>query len=460
MTRARLGGALLASAAAVASLALAAPSVSAAGGTAVPPVPQQVLAPATGSGAAPSPASAAKVAAAVKAALATKAVGADVAAWVLSIDGGTSVYESRADTAQLPASTLKILTGVTALVALGPQTRLTTTVVPGAKPGEVVLVGAGDATLTRQARARTWPAGQTARPASIDELAARTAEALRKSGTTKVAVKVDDSLFTGPRSAPGWPASFTKSVVAPVTALSVDQGRSRHAVGSGPRVADPSLEAGRLFAQRLRSLGITVTGAVARVVAPTGAQPLASVQSPPVADLVERLITQSDDDLAEALAHLAGAKLGGAASFAGGAAATKKAVGDLGVPLAGAVIVDGSGLSGQDRLTPRTLVTLLKVLAQTQDAALSAAVTGLAVAGATGTLEDRFDVPGSKPGRGVVLAKTGTLTGVNALAGLVLDRQGRLNAFAFLTDGSPGPQPVARGALDRAAAAVASGASG
>ena len=221
-------------------------------------------------------------------------------------------------------------------------------------------------------------------------------------------------------------------------------------------LTQPAPRVSRL-AERLRALGITVSGTVVRVTAPTGATPLASVSSPTVADLVERMLTQSDDDLAESLAHLAGGKLGGAASFAGGATATLKVLGDLGVTTTGAVVVDGSGLSGQNKVSAATLVGLLARLATTDDPVLSAAVTGLAVAGATGTLSDRFTGPGTRAGRGIVLAKTGTLTGVNALAGLVLDPAGRLRAFAFLEDGSPGPQAVARTALDRAAAVVAAG---
>ncbi len=447
---------------AVAALAAAALAPAGAAGratsSAVPPPPADVLAATSGATTTPVAAADKRVAAGVKAALGVKAVGSDTTAYVLDVGSGTPVYAAAQTRPQIPASTLKVLTAATALVALGPQTRLTTTVVPGAAKGEIVLVGAGDATLTRSASARTWPAGQSARPASIAALAAATAAALKKAGTTKVVVHVDDSLFTGPTTAPGWPSSFTTGgVVAPVTALSVDQGRSAPGVGSGARVKDPSLEAGRLLAERLRALGIGVTGAVVRVTAPTGATPLASVASPTVADLVERMLTQSDDDLAESLAHLAGGKLGGAASFAGGAKATLKVVGDLGVTTTGAVVVDGSGLSGQNKVSAATLVGLLAALATTDDPSLSAAVTGLAVAGATGTLADRFTGPGTRAGRGTVLAKTGTLTGVNALAGLVLDPAGRLRAFAFLEDGSPGPQAVARTALDRAAAVVAAG---
>jgi D-alanyl-D-alanine carboxypeptidase/D-alanyl-D-alanine-endopeptidase (penicillin-binding protein 4) len=81
--------------------------------------------------------------------------------------------------------------------------------------------------------------------------------------------------------------------------------------------------------------------------------------------------------------------------------------------------------------------------------------SGLPVAGVTGTLTDRFATAGTSPGRGVVRAKTGTLTGVNSLSGLVRDAQGRLLAFSFIADGSPGPVLDARAALDRGASVLA-----
>jgi D-alanyl-D-alanine carboxypeptidase/D-alanyl-D-alanine-endopeptidase (penicillin-binding protein 4) len=388
---------------------------------------------------------------------------ASQSAAVLDATSGTMLVAKSASTAVLPASTLKVLTAVAVLRGWGTQARLRTTAVSGAK-GQVVLVGAGDATLSRTSSS-TWPAGMGARPASLADLATATAKALAAARTTKVAVAVDDSAFTGPRTAPGWPTSYISGgVVAPVTALSVDQGRSAHAIGSGSRVPDPSITAGRLFAALLRTHGITVTGQVVRTTAPKGAAELASVQSPPMVDLVERMLTQSDDDLAEALGHLAGAKLGGAASFAGGSAAAMAVLKALGVPTTGVVVADGSGLSGRDRMTADTLVRLLAAIAAdapatVPGAAAAAAVlwpaaTGLAVAAVNGTLADRFDVPSDKPARGLVRAKTGTLTGVNGLAGLVRATDGRLLAFAFLGDRSPGPQSAARAALDRAATAV------
>jgi serine-type D-Ala-D-Ala carboxypeptidase/endopeptidase (penicillin-binding protein 4) len=123
-------------------------------------------------------------------------------------------------------------------------------------------------------------------------------------------------------------------------------------------------------------------------------------------------------------------------------------------------LFDGSGLSLDDRVPATTLVSALAAVALDKpDTGQSVGVlwpvaTGLPVAGVTGTLAIRFVASGTTAGRGVVRAKTGTLTGVDCLAGLVRDVHGRLLAFAFIADSSPGPQLEARNSLDRAASAL------
>lgn len=433
-----------------------------------PSVPASVLPPvAVDDSEAPSPppsaADDAALVARVNAALRAAPLGPDVTASIIDVASGNVLLARGESRPQQPASTLKTLTAVTVLRALGTEKRLRTTVVAGSRPGDLVLVGGGDATLTRTpAPASALPAGQAARPASLSELATRAAATLRSSGTTSVTLAVDDSLFTGPRLAPGWPTTYvTSGVVSPVSALSADSGKV--SATSRARDADPALAAGRYFAARLEAAGISVAGSVTRRTAPATATEVAAVQSPTMGELVERTLTTSDNDLAEALAHLAGKATGKGGSFAGGSAAVTSTLEALGIPAQGARIVDGSGLSRLD-LVPTGAITGTLLAASVDQpevgqraGALWPVTSGLPIAGVTGTLAERFDTTGTAPGRGVVRAKTGTLTGVVSLAGVVRDRSGRLLVFGFVADRSPGPLLDAQAALDRAASVVATG---
>jgi D-alanyl-D-alanine carboxypeptidase/D-alanyl-D-alanine-endopeptidase (penicillin-binding protein 4) len=61
-------------------------------------------------------------------------------------------------------------------------------------------------------------------------------------------------------------------------------------------------------------------------------------------------------------------------------------------------------------------------------------VTGLPIAGFSGTMADRFTAPGTRAYAGLVRAKTGTLNNVTSMAGTVVDRDGRELVFAFVSN--------------------------
>jgi D-alanyl-D-alanine carboxypeptidase/D-alanyl-D-alanine-endopeptidase (penicillin-binding protein 4) len=185
---------------------------------------------------------------------------------------------------------------------------------------------------------------------------------------------------------------------------------------------------------------------------------MAAVSSPPVGLLVERMLTESDDDLAEALAHRTAVAARQPGTFAGGATATAGALKGLGLDITGLHLVDGSGLSHADRVQPRLIAQVLAAAAgnEASDAVLRPLLSGLPVAGWTGTLANRFTAPATSAAAGVVRAKTGTLGTVSALAGTAVDVDGRVLAFVVLADGlPPGTTLEARAALDEAAAAIA-----
>ncbi|WP_436851246.1 D-alanyl-D-alanine carboxypeptidase/D-alanyl-D-alanine endopeptidase [Streptomyces asoensis] len=366
------------------------------------------------------------------------ALGARQTAVVVDVATGKRLYAAGADQALTPASTTKIATAVAALSAMGGEHRFTTRAALEPDTKELVLVGGGDPTLTARSGAGGW--------ADLRTLAARTAAALKKSGLTRVTLSYDTTLYAGSRIHP----IGVNPNLAPVTALSADEGRTDGST-SGPaaRVDDPAADATRTFAGFLKSAGITAS-APGPSKATARAKTLATVSSPPLSALVERMLTNSDNDIAEALARQTAVATGVRADFAGGGRAVQAQLKKLGLPLTGVRVKDGSGLDRQDRLTANLLTALLVKAGDPGRPELRPVLTGLPVAGFTGTLTSRY----TEGAAGVVRAKTGTLTGVNTLAGTVVDQDGRLLAFALLTAETTDPA-AAQAALDRAATALA-----
>ncbi len=120
----------------------------------------------------------------------------------------------------------------------------------------------------------------------MEELAKRTAAALKKAGTTKVTVNFDDTLFTGPDWNGAWPVDNYSDEVTPITSLWVDEGMINNSPWN--RSKTPAVLATNAFIGSLRSAGITVNGSVSRHKADRSAWEIAAVQSVPVEDLVTR----------------------------------------------------------------------------------------------------------------------------------------------------------------------------
>jgi D-alanyl-D-alanine carboxypeptidase/D-alanyl-D-alanine-endopeptidase (penicillin-binding protein 4) len=118
-------------------------------------------------------------------------------------------------------------------------------------------------------------------------------------------------------------------------------------------------------------------------------------------------------------------------------------------------LLDGSGLARGSLVAPETLVRLLAVAADGSRPQLWHLLTGMPVAGFTGTLAARFGpgVVAGDAGAGEVRAKTGTLTGVSTLAGTATVDD-RPVAFVVMANGVTDTL-AARAALDRFAALVA-----
>ncbi|WP_024795106.1 D-alanyl-D-alanine carboxypeptidase/D-alanyl-D-alanine endopeptidase [Tomitella biformata] len=383
----------------------------------------------------PLPSSAA-LAAALAPVLANPDLG-DFTGQVSDPETGEVLWQQGASTPRTPASVTKALTSSAALLTMPLDHRLTTTVVRGSKPGEVVLVGGGDPTLT------ATPIGQEGYfegAAHIADLAAQ----IRDAGVTATSITVDVSRYSGPEMAQGW---FEEDIgggnIAPMRPVMLDGGRLDPTRDLSPRSATPALEAGRALAA---SLDVD-SAAVALGTAPSGAEQLAAVQSQPLETLIRQAMVDSDNVLAEALGREVAVAAGKPASFSGGGAAVLGALRDAGIDTAGATLHDLSGMSVDNLLPARLLDDVFVAAAGDGQPKLRPLLDSLPIAGGTGTLVDRYG--DGATGAGWVRAKTGTLSGVSTLAGIVTDVDNRVLAFALMSGGTP-PE-LARPALDEVA---------
>ncbi len=367
-------------------------------------------------------------------------LGKKLAASVVDTATGEQLYGHGATTPMTPASTIKIATTTAALSVLGPDHRIATTAALSPDSRTLTLVGGGDPTLAK---------------ADLRAMAAEAADALREDGEDgenpagPVRLTYDVSRYTGPELHPISP----NENIAPVTALMIDEGRLDGSDrGPADRTDDPAGDAARAFAEALEKAGVQVTGAPREARAADEARTVATHRSAPLSALAERTLTNSDNDIAEALARQTAIAKGEKASFAGARRAVTNELKKLQLPVDGAHFADGCGLDRKDRVTPALLTALLARAADPDRPGLRPVLTGLPIAGFSGTLDGRYERDAA--GTGLVRAKTGTLRGVNSLAGTVVDRQGRLLAFAFLASGSTsaaGAEP----ALDALATALA-----
>ncbi|WP_410786157.1 D-alanyl-D-alanine carboxypeptidase/D-alanyl-D-alanine-endopeptidase [Kribbella sp. C-35] len=404
-----------------------------------------VLAPATTEGVAPT---AAGVGTALAAILKDPSLGPHHGIYVYDASRDKPVFSVGAATPYTPASTLKLLTTVSALATLGPDHTFATKVVSTAK-GSIVLVGGGDPLLAVQ-QASDYPARAT-----LQTLAQSTAKALKAQGVASVTLGYDASLFSGPAVNANWEANYVpEGIAAPTSSLWVNEGRL--SPGMAKRATSPALAAATSFQKLLTQYGIKVAATAKATKAPAAATPLAQVKSPTLGQIVEYVNLHSDNDGAEVLLRHVGIATGNGGSYAGGVKGLRATLTKLGLDVSKARIYDGSGLTRANKVPLDLLAGAVRVAVSKDHPELRHLLSGLPVAGFNGSLRERFTSAGTGTGTGLVRAKTGTLTGVHSLAGYARDRSGTLLVFAIASDSVPVPKTLdARAALDRATAALA-----
>lgn len=335
--------------------------------------------------------------------------GSSSGAFVSDLSTGEALYAVRADTARVPASNEKLYTTATALGRFGANARFATELLrsgsissSGLLSGDLILRGGGDPTLSSD---------------DISSLALATTRAgiKRISG----AVVGDESQFDSRRGGPasGW--GIDGYIGGSLSALALNRGSGDY--------KRPALASAAAFAKALGSYKIKL-GAVTRTgAAPKTAQPITTVNSPTMSELIKMTNSPSDNFLAEMLIKDLGARFGIGGTTNAGAGVMRAFLKRFGIT---PQISDGSGLSRGNSTAPREVVALLTGMHK--DPQHAAYENSLAVAGRSGTLAGRMN---GSAAEGTCRGKTGTLSGVSALSGLCTAKNGHVIVFSMLMSG-------------------------
>ncbi len=422
--------------------------------------------------------------------------GAKIAALVADRDSGASVFERNPDRALIPASNQKLLTALVALDTFGPAHQFETEILADRMPdaeGRVARLfvrGSGDPALTSE---QLWRLAADLRRGGLKSVGDLVLDAsvLDDERWNPVWGKVSSRAYHSPvggisanygafaveirpGEARGLPAQV--AVDPPIPYLVLTNQASTGAKGTGRKlkversaaggveqvtvtgtiamdsdsrayyrgVSDPVAYAGAVLRWQLEANGISVTGGVERGTVPANAESLFVFKGFPLSEVVQRFMKYSNNTIAETLVKLLGVNGSGApGSWATGVPALHRRLEELGLAPSSMRLSDGSGLSRENRVPPRSFVGALQ-LADASFAWGPELIAALPIAAADGTLEKRAN--GSI---GRVRAKTGLLTGVTGLSGFARSKSGEDYVFSILVNGYPHGDRAAMNALDR-----------
>lgn len=322
---------------------------------------------------------------------------------VYDLDADTVVYQHQARQLMRPASTMKLVTAITALDRLGGgyeyQTRFfyTGTIVDSTLTGNLYCVGGFDPSLTQ------------------DDVAV-IAESIRQAGICRICgtIIADKQMKEVLDYGEGWCWDDDNPMLIPLTI-----GRK-----------DIFLTTLR---KELERQGVDV--AEARLggngVMPNGARHLSTYRHS-IDVILTRMLKDSDNFYAESMFYQTAASSGHRPAKASDARAlTKQFIKRLGLGGNPYKIADGSGLSLYNYISAELLVRLLRY-AHNRTEIIEHLLPALPIAGVDGTLKKRM-TNGSTYGN--VVAKTGTLTGISSLAGYLTAANGHQLCFAIINQG-------------------------
>jgi PBP4 family serine-type D-alanyl-D-alanine carboxypeptidase len=397
---------------------------------------------------------------------------------VKSLTTGETIFEHNPHKMYIPASNEKIIISVSALSLLGKDYRFKTEfysgggISNGVLHGGLYIKGYGDATLSE---------------GHLGYIVFQ----LKQRGVKEIKGKiiVDDSYFGNTRYAKGWKEEWKDDFYSPaISALSFNYNIIELKVyaskpGNSPAVKiepkgsniqivnkaltsskkgalkttwqnnetivlsgrirpkaiitlkipviDPTLLTGNIIKNAIEEAGIKVSGPVVSDKVPRWANIIYTHYSDPLSSIITEYNKNSVNIIGENIMKTLGAQYKGMpGTWDKGSVVISEFLNEIGIKN-GFKIVDGSGLSLQNRVSPETLTDILSY-AYKNTLISSDFLESLPVAGVDGTLKKRFrqsDIQGR------VMAKTGYLKNVRALSGYIFTKKGDVLVFSILSNG-------------------------
>jgi D-alanyl-D-alanine carboxypeptidase/D-alanyl-D-alanine-endopeptidase (penicillin-binding protein 4) len=347
-----------------------------------------------------------------------KTAGITVSAKVIHAETNKTLYEYKPEAEMIPASITKLITAACALSKLGQSYNLSTVLYTddsnigdGVINGNLYLKGYGDPDFSSS---------------DLKTLA----DDFLKLGIKEVTGNIiaDESFFdndyytlsnsykgdTGPSY---WPY---------ICGLTLDKNKG---VGGSPSMRAANDLSGYLSAGGVKLGGSTIAGTT-----PQGSKEIAKFNHT-IFDVLANMLKESDNHSAITMFKLVGAKLiDNPGSISKGQQAIQNFLTELGVNRYAYEILEGSGLTRYNKVSADVYIKVLKYMYDDRFL-FDYFMNALSVAGKDGTLRNRMV---GTEAEGNVFAKTGTLNGVSALSGYVIDKESEVLIFYIVMNGFGG----------------------
>jgi serine-type D-Ala-D-Ala carboxypeptidase/endopeptidase (penicillin-binding protein 4) len=348
---------------------------------------------------------------------------------IWDFSAGRLVYALNKDQMIAPASNMKLVTTLSALNTWGPDHSFKTELYgpdaavssTGVLTGDLYLKGYGDPSLSTRAYQRSEFGFRTA---SFERFAKR----LKRLKVRRVDGRVlgDESFFDTLRDGPTW----TPNLQLESGTLSALTGNE--SLDNGRRVKEPARYAALLMTEALEAKGIEVTGVPGIGTVPETARLYKQQFSAPLKTLLRRMDKNSDNFFAEIFTKGVGKQVLDSGSTQAGVEVSRRTLDAVGIDPDSYVLVDGSGLSYQNRLTAADLSRVVGAARQRADGEVF--YDALAIAGVDGTLVGRMRNTRAQDN---ARAKTGTLAIATCLSGYVTSANHHDLGYAILMGGDP-----------------------